>query len=96
MSEELLKPCPFCGNEQLLQFDNDVVCNDCGCTGPNEDFSGGWNTRAIDTLLSSPECEEAVTEAIEKSMWDNPLTQCTTEAQAAISAIRKLMGDTNA
>lgn len=34
-----LKPCPFCGSEELT-FDSDgecIICDDCGAFGPNPD-----------------------------------------------------------
>jgi hypothetical protein len=39
-----LKPCPFCGSEDL-RSDQWVDCNDCGCSGPLVDGKAGWNTR---------------------------------------------------
>lgn len=54
MSDEL-KPCPFCGSENLKtntsEFNHDFIqCCDCGGDGPLEDHSetaeGYWNRRA--------------------------------------------------
>lgn len=48
---EELKPCPFCGNEDIreVQGGSWCVCDECGCEGPDKD--GGdrivnWNRRA--------------------------------------------------
>jgi len=43
-----LKPCPFCGSEDVNQHDDyDVVeCQKCGTEGPfGDDFFEKWNTR---------------------------------------------------
>ena len=55
MSEEI-KPCPFCGSEDVEVFSNYgryfVTCCDCGSEGPNkegkEEAIKGWNQRPYD------------------------------------------------
>ena len=51
-----LKPCPFCGSDNLIVEENiSVVCLECGATGPLHDSIDGadwdWNTRY------SPRCK---------------------------------------
>lgn len=80
MTEELLKPCPFCGSE-LVFLDEPITpdsyavfCNgECGAVGP-EDEDGNtaielWNLRPIeDTLRARVEELEAELAALNKEI----------------------------
>ena len=64
-----LKPCPFCGGENLASNWHSpfIICNDCGAFGPgnadstHEQAVEAWNTRtpeqAIAATLGGGECE---------------------------------------
>ena len=64
-----LKPCPFCGGENLASNWHSpfIICNDCGAFGPgnadstHEQAVKAWNTRtpeqAIAATLGGGECE---------------------------------------
>ncbi|WII07003.1 Lar family restriction alleviation protein [Methanomassiliicoccales archaeon LGM-RCC1] len=58
-TESVLKPCPFCGSEELVFADEEdgsccIRCTDCGAQvghyrdymSDNEDIAGLWNRRA--------------------------------------------------
>jgi hypothetical protein len=59
MSEQELKPCPFCGGSDLKVWDNAVECHVCEASWPDLGHCVGpeckaqtimaWNTRAPDT-----------------------------------------------
>ena len=54
MTEEL-KPCPFCGNNDVHQSSvtGGIFCEDCGCNGPwSPAFEGNWNTRALPAVTA--------------------------------------------
>lgn len=72
MSEIELKPCPFCGSDDVTRFygpeeeHHYVEC--CDCSAKVESYNGlgdavsGWNARAIDRddlLKVADECERA-------------------------------------
>ena len=70
MSEIELKPCPFCGSEDVtcdrLEDVYYVECWDCGAKIESyngmEDAVAGWNARAIDRdalLKVADECDRA-------------------------------------
>jgi len=54
MSEKL-KPCPFCGSDNVRAWDNSVTCRECDASGPDLGHCVGdkcreasivaWNTR---------------------------------------------------
>jgi len=49
MTDSEIKPCPFCGDTDpaIDEVDSGVwaiVCNDCGCTGPIENYSNATQT----------------------------------------------------
>jgi hypothetical protein len=49
-----LKPCPFCGSEELNTWIDCVYCTECGAQGPDADDKdldlarAAWNGRAQD------------------------------------------------
>lgn len=56
MSEEVLKPCPFCGSEKVNNFiigdmtlNNKIICGSCGVSTSRYEFTDeaieAWNTR---------------------------------------------------
>ena len=71
MSEIELKPCPFCGSDDVTWFygledEHYVECLDCCAKVESynglEDAIAGWNARAIDRdelLCVADECERA-------------------------------------
>lgn len=76
MSEIELKPCPFCGSEDVtcaagLEGEYYVECWDCSakvesCNGL-EDAVAGWNARVIDRdalLKVADECECAAVDGV--------------------------------
>lgn len=71
MNEIELKPCPFCGSDDVTWFygledEHYVECLDCSAKAESysglEDAIAGWNARAIDRddlLKVADECERA-------------------------------------
>ena len=57
---EALKPCPFCGGEDLTEYDGYVTCDTCDTDGPlcdtRDEAIEKWNTRAT---LEQPSTAEA-------------------------------------
>lgn len=55
-TEQKLKPCPFCGSDDLTDQDDYIVCKACNAYGPtadiNETIEDAWNRRAPN--LSNP------------------------------------------
>ena len=51
---EKLKPCPFCGGNNIIIAEvlETLYCDDCGCELA-EDFGGTWNTRPIEDALTA-------------------------------------------
>ena len=49
-TEQKLKPCPFCGSDDLTDQDDYIVCKACNAYGPtadiNETIEDAWNRRA--------------------------------------------------
>lgn len=50
-----LKPCPFCGSEELSSEQDYIFCLKCQAVGPDQEFTGqapfdGWNERAKEEL----------------------------------------------
>ncbi len=50
--ETELKPCPFCGGNNIYQEHDHIICPDCGCIGPDKHITGEdvdpyavWNKR---------------------------------------------------
>lgn len=60
MTEQKLKPCPFCGGEASIYVAYDdgycVCCDECGCCLPvyntEEDAIREWNRRTNDEMES--------------------------------------------
>ena len=50
MSDDLVKPCPFCGSTNIKSGGDDKVigywCLDCQAVGPNQYGRYEWNDRA--------------------------------------------------
>jgi Lar family restriction alleviation protein len=63
MSNETLKPCPFCGSEniEIAPIGEYVFCNDCYTIGPQEHGNtseekiqraiAAWNKRVKETVI---------------------------------------------
>ena len=60
MSEEL-KPCPFCGSDDLSEGPHSpyIICNGCGAFGPgnsdvtHEEAIKAWNTRTPEQAIAT-------------------------------------------
>ena len=68
MSEQL-KPCPFCGSEDIRRARRYCECNDCEAMGPDaldgESVADAWNCRANDQIASQlQDAEKHVTELL--------------------------------
>ena len=52
-----LKPCPFCGSDNICPSSWDIQCQDCKAMMPGEpeDASSRWNRRALTAALSEQE-----------------------------------------
>lgn len=90
MSDETLKPCPFCGSSDSLHADSSgayVACAGCGATGPDFCLSppqaaAEWNRRLESTQLQ--ECA-AIAYGL---LWH------ITSADDTLNAARQLLRDT--
>ena len=80
---EKLKPCPFCGSEQVDIFDSwaeqetkihwvNVECIDCGAQGAskkgNEAAIAAWNNRSTSLQKAYPEIFSVVSEYVNSSI----------------------------
>ena len=69
MSDDLVKPCPFCGSTNIKSGGDDKVigywCLDCQAVGPNQYGRYEWNDRADRIEELEAKLEKAV-ETLEK------------------------------
>ena len=80
MSDERLKPCPFCGGEATFVGNTRTIkCKCCGgafvCTNPlitALEVAAAWNTRKpMERIVERLE-EKSMMVATSKEFWDNP------------------------
>lgn len=81
MTGDELKPCPFCGGENICHSSWDIRCYDCKATMPGEPDKAAsrWNGRALTAAL---EAEQPVAVAIKPLEWREEPVPPTGEALA--------------